>query len=97
MVETASMGRMVAGMEGGGEQAYGELMNDNGGGAMGSEQGQGLDMARWRRCSRECVDSKVDVLSWHEQVIIELLGWLEECLSIGEDSYMFSGSLARLI
>ena len=40
----------------------------------------------------DCVDSEVDVLSWHDQVIIELLGWLEKFPSIGEDRYMFSGS-----
>ena len=30
-----------------------------------------------------------DLLSWHEQVSIKLLDWLEY---IGEDKYMFSGS-----
>ena len=32
-----------------------------------------------------------DLLSWHEQVSIKLLDWLEY---IGEDKYMFSGSSA---
>jgi hypothetical protein len=43
VLETASKGWMVAGREGSGEQAYGEPMNDNGGGVMGSEdRGKGL-------------------------------------------------------
>lgn len=43
MLETVSTGWRVAGMEGSGEQVYGESTNDNGGGAMGSaDKGKGL-------------------------------------------------------
>ena len=43
VLETASRGWMVAGRGGNGEQAYGEPMNDNGGGVMDAEdKGKGL-------------------------------------------------------
>jgi len=43
VLETASRGWMIAGTEGSGEQAYGEPMNDKGGGVMDSEdEGKGL-------------------------------------------------------